>query len=196
MSAYPPKSNPSAPALPISATVICKNEEACIGKCLSSLEGLSEIVVVDFGLDRRHPRDRRGLCPPRSSDPAHPSAVARLRRPEAVRPRSGDANPGCSASTPTSGSTTICSAELPRLIAADEAIAGWKLRRTLTLYGRLEAGEPVDAARTHPASRPARPRALRRLAPRSRGPNRRRRDARSPARAFCAMSAACRSTSR
>ena len=35
--------------LPISATVICKNEEACIGKCLESLAGLAEIVVVDSG---------------------------------------------------------------------------------------------------------------------------------------------------
>src|ERR1700730_4335358 len=35
----------SSPALPISGTIICKNEEACIGRCLSSLEGLAEIVV-------------------------------------------------------------------------------------------------------------------------------------------------------
>ena len=48
MSAYP-TNHPPAPALPISATIICKNEEACIGKCLSSLEGLSEIVVVNSG---------------------------------------------------------------------------------------------------------------------------------------------------
>src|SRR5271165_5869881 len=42
--------NPEKPALlPISATVICKNEEACIGECLGSLAGLAEIVVVDSG---------------------------------------------------------------------------------------------------------------------------------------------------
>ena len=47
--ANPNPASPSPAPLPISATVICKNEEACIGKCLSSLEGLAEIVVVDSG---------------------------------------------------------------------------------------------------------------------------------------------------
>ena len=50
MSAHPTaRPTAAAPTLPISATLICKNEEACIGKCLSSLQGLSEIVVVDSG---------------------------------------------------------------------------------------------------------------------------------------------------
>jgi glycosyltransferase involved in cell wall biosynthesis len=36
-------------ALNLSAAVICLNEAACIGKCLESLGGCAEIVVVDSG---------------------------------------------------------------------------------------------------------------------------------------------------
>ncbi len=49
-------------------------------------------------------------------------------------------------------------AALPRLIAADEAIAGWELRRTLTLYGSLK-----------PASLWTRPEHILRLVRRGRG---------------------------
>ncbi|HUO53393.1 MAG TPA: glycosyltransferase, partial [Rhodoblastus sp.] len=34
---------------PVSATLICKNEEAAIATCLASLDGCAEIVVVDSG---------------------------------------------------------------------------------------------------------------------------------------------------
>ena len=37
------------PKLPISATVICKNEEVCMPACLASLDSCAEIVVVDSG---------------------------------------------------------------------------------------------------------------------------------------------------
>src|SRR5277367_5669121 len=40
---------PSGGALGLSAAVICLNEAACIGKCLESLAGFAEIVVVDSG---------------------------------------------------------------------------------------------------------------------------------------------------
>ena len=84
--ANPNPASPSPAPLPISATVICKNEEACIGKCLSSLEGLAEIVVVDFGstdgtLAIVEDFSRRGLPIGSSISPA------RLRPPEAVRTR-------------------------------------------------------------------------------------------------------------
>jgi glycosyltransferase involved in cell wall biosynthesis len=139
MSAYPPNSKPTAPAsdLPISATVICKDEEACIGKCLSSLAGLREIIVVDSGstdgtLAIVKDHEQRGL-PIRlihqpwlgyaaqkqfALDQATESWVLSIDADEWL---DGDLR-----------------AELPRLVAADASVAGWKLRRTLTLYGRLE----------------------------------------------------------
>jgi glycosyltransferase involved in cell wall biosynthesis len=138
MSAYPPKLEPCAPAsaLPISATVICKNEEACIGKCLSSLEGLREIIVVDSGSTDRTLaiiEDHRGRGLP----------IRLIRQPwlgyaaqkqfaldQATEPwaLSIDADEWLDADL---------RAELARLVA-DEMVAGWKLRRTLTLYGRFE----------------------------------------------------------
>ena len=43
-------SEPRAPsALAASAAIICFNEAACIDKCLESLAGFAEIVVVDSG---------------------------------------------------------------------------------------------------------------------------------------------------
>ena len=140
MSAYPRNHQP-APALPISATVICKNEEACIGKCLSSLEGLSEIVVVDSGstdgtLAVVEDYSRRGF------------PIRLIRQPwlgyagqkqfaldQACEPwiLSVDADEWLD---------DDLRAALPRLIAADEAIAGWELRRTLTLYGSIKPVSP------------------------------------------------------
>ena len=35
--------------LPISAFIICKNEEAVLGNCIESLKGCAEIVIVDSG---------------------------------------------------------------------------------------------------------------------------------------------------
>jgi glycosyltransferase involved in cell wall biosynthesis len=39
----------SYPTLPISAFIICLNEEEYLGKCIESLAGFSEIVIVDSG---------------------------------------------------------------------------------------------------------------------------------------------------
>ncbi len=139
MSAYPPKLEPSASAsaLPISATVICKNEEACIGKCLSSLEGLREIVVVDSGSTDRtlaiiEDHRRRGL-PIRLIRQAWLGYAAQKQfaLDQATEPwvLSIDADEWLD---------DDLRAELARLVAADAAVAGWKLRRTLTLYGRFE----------------------------------------------------------
>src|SRR5208283_18207 len=122
--------------LPIAATVICKNEEACIGKCLSSLEGLSEIVVVDSGstdgtLAIVEDLRRRGLPIRLIHQPwlgyagQKQFALDQARQPwilsiDADEWLDGDLR-----------------AELSRLVVADESVVGWKLRRTLTLYGRL-----------------------------------------------------------
>jgi glycosyltransferase involved in cell wall biosynthesis len=132
--ANPNPASPSPAPLPISATVICKNEEACIGKCLSSLEGLAEIIVVDSGstdgtLAVVEDFSRRGF-------------PIRLIH----RPWLGYARQKQFALDEASNSWILSidadewldddlRAELPRLAAAEESIAGWELRRTLTLYG-------------------------------------------------------------
>ncbi len=141
MSAYPPKSKPPSPALPpalpISATIICKNEEACIGKCLSSLEGLREIIVVDSGSTDEtlgiveHHR-RRGLPIRLIHQPwLGYAAQKQFALDEATEPwvLSIDADEWLDG---------VLRAELPRLVSTDASVAGWKLRRTLTLFGRLE----------------------------------------------------------
>jgi glycosyltransferase involved in cell wall biosynthesis len=138
MSAYPRNEPPApAPPLPISASVICKNEEACIGKCLSSLEGLGEIVVVDSGstdgtLSVIEDYKRRGF-PIRliHQDWLGYAGQKQFALDQARQPwiLSIDADEWLD---------DALKAELPRLIAADEAVAGWELRRTLTLYGSLK----------------------------------------------------------
>jgi glycosyltransferase involved in cell wall biosynthesis len=123
--------------LPISATVICKNEEACIGKCLSSLRGASEIVVVDSGstdstLAIVEELARGGLPIRLIRQPwLGYAAQKQFALDQASEPwvLSIDADEWLD---------DDLRADLPRLVAAGDSIAGWKLRRTLTLYGRLE----------------------------------------------------------
>ena len=130
--------NPSKPApLPISATVICKNEEACIGKCLGSLAGLAEIIVVDSGSTDGTiaivEEFARGGLPIRlirqewlGYARQKQFALDQARQPWVL---SIDADEWLD---------KHLSRALPDLVAADESIAGWELRRTLTLYGSLK----------------------------------------------------------
>ena len=126
---------PSFPPLPISATIICKNEEACIGQCLASLEGLAEIVVVDSGstdgtLAIVEGFSRQGL-PIRLIRQSWLGYAAQKQfaLDQASEPwvLSIDADEWLDGELRKS---------LPELIAAAPSVAGWKLRRTLTLYGR------------------------------------------------------------
>jgi glycosyltransferase involved in cell wall biosynthesis len=133
MLANPPK----AVQPPISATVICKNEEVCIGKCLESLAGLAEIVVVDSG----------------STDGTLAIVDAFIRAGAPVRLVHQDwlgyarqkqfaldlaREPWVLSVDADEWLDDALAADLPRLIAADETIVGWRLRRTLTLYGSLK----------------------------------------------------------
>jgi glycosyltransferase involved in cell wall biosynthesis len=126
-----------APVLPVSATVICKNEEACIGKCLASLENLAEIVVVDSGSTDRTleiVRDFAGRGFPIRlihQDWLGYASQKQFALDQATQPwtLSIDADEWLD---------DALRAELPRLLAVDETVAGWKLRRTLTLYGRMK----------------------------------------------------------
>ena len=133
--ANPHTASPSPALLPISATVICKNEEACIGKCLSSLDGLAEIIVVDSGSTDRtlaivDEFSSRGFPIRLIHQPwlgyalQKQFALDQAREPWIL---SIDADEWLDADL---------RAALPSLLAADPSIAGWKLRRTLTLYGR------------------------------------------------------------
>jgi glycosyltransferase involved in cell wall biosynthesis len=133
MTANPLKPDP----LPISAIVICKNEEACIGKCLASLAGLAEIVVVDSGSTDRTlavvDEFVRGGLPIRlirqdwlGYARQKQFALDQARQPWTL---SVDADEWLD---------DDLIADLPRLVAADESLDGWLLRRTLTLYGSLK----------------------------------------------------------
>ncbi len=133
--ANPNPASPSPAPLPISATVICKNEEACIGKCLSSLEGLAEIVVVDSGstdgtLAIVEDFSRRGL-PIRL---IHQPWLGYARQKQFALDEAS--SPWILSIDADEWLDDDLKTELPRLIGARDSIAGWQLRRTLTLYGR------------------------------------------------------------
>jgi glycosyltransferase involved in cell wall biosynthesis len=142
-------------ALPISATVICQNEEACIGKCLANLEGLAEIVVVDSGstdstLAIVDGFVRRGF-PIRLFHQAWLGYAAQkqfaLERATQPWVLSIDADEWLD---------EPLRAALPKM-AADPAVSGWMVRRILTLYGRKK-----------PVSRWTRPERILRVARRDR----------------------------
>jgi glycosyltransferase involved in cell wall biosynthesis len=131
-------SDPPAPrALAASAAIICLNEAACIGKCLESLGDFAEIVVVDSGSSDATPAivedfARRGF-PIRFIRQAwlgyarqKQFALDQAREPWVL---SIDADEWLD---------DDLRASLPRLMAADDSVGGWKVRRSLTLYGRLK----------------------------------------------------------
>ncbi len=150
---------PSAPAqgsLAASAAIICLNEAACIGKCLESLRDFAEIVVVDSGssdgtLAIVDEFMRRGF-PIRLINQAW-LGYARQKQfalDQATQPWvfSIDADEWLD---------DDLRASLPRLMTADPSVAGWKVRRSLTLYGR-----------SRPVSRWTRPEHILRLVRRGR----------------------------
>ena len=135
-----PLSDPPAPAqsaLALSAAIICLNEAACIGKCLESLRDFAEIVVVDSGssdatLAIVDEFMRRGF-PIRLINQAW-LGYARQKQfalDQATQPWvfSIDADEWLD---------DDLRASLPRLMTADPSVAGWKVRRSLTLYGRSQ----------------------------------------------------------
>jgi glycosyltransferase involved in cell wall biosynthesis len=124
-------------ALSLSGAVICLNEAACIGKCLESLRDCVEIVVVDSG----------------SSDGTLAIVDAFAGRGFPIRlihqPWLGYARqkqlaldlatqPWVFSIDADEWLDDELRASLPRLMSADESVAGWKVRRSLTLYGQAK----------------------------------------------------------
>ena len=150
------RSEPSSSALALSAAVICLNEGACIAKCLESLRDCAEIVVVDSG----------------STDETATIVEDFVRRGFPIRfihqPWLGYALQKQFALDQTKEPWIVSvdadewlddelRASLPRLMSAGELVAGWKVRRSLTLCGQ-----------TKPVSRWTRPEHILRLVRRGR----------------------------
>jgi glycosyltransferase involved in cell wall biosynthesis len=120
--------------LPLSAFVICKDEEAYLGACIESLAGLAEIVIVDSGstdgtLDLVDAYIRQGW-------------PIRLFR-EAWRGYAGQkqfaldqcTQPWCiniDSDERLDGALRAC---LPKLMAAPAEVAGWRIARRPYLIG-------------------------------------------------------------
>ena len=132
-----PADLPRPGVLGLSAAVICLNEATCIGKCLESLGDCAEIVVVDSG--------STDLTPVIVGDFVRRGFPIRLIH----QPWLGYALQKQFALEQTSGPWVLSvdadewldedlRASLPRLIAADESVSGWKVRRSLTLYGQAK----------------------------------------------------------
>jgi glycosyltransferase involved in cell wall biosynthesis len=138
--AISPVAQPSGPsadptALPISATVICQNEEACIGKCLASLEGVAEIIVVDSGstdetLTIVDAFARRGFPIRVFHQPwLGYAAQKQFALDQATQPwvLSVDADEWLD---------DELRGLLSAMASAEGSVGGWMMRRALTLYGR------------------------------------------------------------
>jgi len=119
----------------LSAAVICFNEAGCIGKCLESLRDCAEIVVVDSGSTDATPAIvddfvRRGF-PVRFIH--QPWLGYALQKQFALDQTS---QPWIFSVDADEWLDDELRASLPRLMEADESVAGWKVRRSLTLYGQ------------------------------------------------------------
>ena len=140
------------PKLPISATVICKNEEVCIPACLASLESCAEIVVVDSGSTDSTLAIIRDFIargwPIRLIERGWPGYAKQKQF--ALEQATQDWVLSIDADEWLDDELR---ADLPRLLQAPAHIAGWRLQRALTLFGR-----------TAPAPRATRPERILRLA--------------------------------
>lgn len=126
----------AAAKLPISAYVICKNEERHIRQCLESLGACEEIVVVDSGsedgtLEIVRELMRSGL-PIRLMERPWPGYAAQKQ----FAMEQGT-QPWCLGLDADERLDAVLQAELVQLLHVDAGVAAWRLRRIpTTLFGR------------------------------------------------------------
>src|ERR1700733_5986729 len=130
-----PSDPPARGALGLSAAVIFPNEAACIGKCLESLRDCAEIVVVDSGSTDATPAIvddfiRRGF-PVRF---IHQPWLGYARQKQFALDQAKE--PWILSVDADEWLDDELRMSLPRLMAANESVSGWKVRRSLTLYGQ------------------------------------------------------------
>src|ERR1700729_3626501 len=128
---------PTNRALALSAAVICLNEAACIGKCLESLRDCAEIVVVDSGSTDTTPAIvddfvRRGF-PIRF---IHQPWLGYARQKQFALDQTKE--PWIFSVEADEWLDEDLRMSLPRLMAAAASVSGWKVRRSLTLYGQAK----------------------------------------------------------
>jgi glycosyltransferase involved in cell wall biosynthesis len=127
-------SDPPPVTFAASASLICLNEAACIGKCLESLSGFAEIVVVDSG-------STDGTLAIVDDFAARGFPIRLIRQPWLGYARQKQlaldlaTQPWVFSIDADEWLDEDLRASLPHLMAAGERIAGWKVRRSLTLYG-------------------------------------------------------------
>jgi len=140
-------------ALDLSATIICKDEGAYIAKCLASLNGFSEIVVVDSG----------------STDATLPLVKGFIARGWPIR-LFQRGWPGYAKQKQFAWEQARCDwvlsidsdewldedlrRDIPNLLRAPMDVAGWSLRRPLAIYGQEDV--PPKATRPERIPRLAR----------------------------------------
>ena len=121
--------------LPLSGTIICRNERHYIKKCVESLDGFHEIVVVDSGSTDGTPDILRGFI-------AHGWPIRLIER---GWPGYAMQKQFAWEQATRDWVLSIDSDEwlddelrraLPALLAAPEDVVAWKLRRPLAFYGQ------------------------------------------------------------
>ena len=128
--------DPTAPSVfRLSAAVICLNEAACIGKCLESLRDFAEIVILDSG-------SSDGTLAIIEEFAGHGFPIRLIHQPWLGYARQKQlaldlaTEPWVFSIDADEWLDDDLRASLARLMSADESVAGWKVRRSLTLYGR------------------------------------------------------------
>jgi glycosyltransferase involved in cell wall biosynthesis len=124
-------------ALSLSGAVICLDEAACIGKCLESLRDCAEIVVVDSGSSDGTLAIVDGFA--QRGFPIrliHQPWLGYARQKQLALDLA--AQPWVFSIDADEWLDEDLRASLPGLMNADESVAGWKVRRSLTLYGQAK----------------------------------------------------------
>ncbi len=121
--------------LPLSATIICKNEGGFIRKCVQSLEGFDEIIVVDSGSTDATLDILRGF-----SARGWPIKLIERGWPGYARQKQFAWEQATRDWVLSIDSDEWLDDELrralPALLAAPEDVVAWKLRRPLAFYGQ------------------------------------------------------------